>query len=200
MQFRLLYAGNLLKAAGARNRRAWEKHSIRRELHAQLNTLWKSNPALKYYSERSVEDPRGSPHQAFMDVLARRYARDGVGFVPLITAANGLVCELDIMFLRPERPGSILGQGGDIDNRVKVLLDGLRIPRSGSEMRRKEGDDPDPNPMYCLLEDDNLITSLKVTTDTLLFTLGKGPSEACVLITVNTANVDPFGSPWELHL
>jgi hypothetical protein len=199
MQFRLLYAGNLLKAASGKKTRVWEKHSIRRYLHAQLRQLWATNPALRYYSEHTVSEP-GSVDRPFMDVLAKRHEKSGLGFVPLITAANGLICELDILFLRAERPGRILEDSGDIDNRMKTLLDALRIPEHVGEMKRKDGDDPDPNPMYCLLENDNLITTLKVTTDTLLMTHDEMKNEVFLVITVNTANVDPFGSPWELHL
>jgi hypothetical protein len=93
-----------------------------------------------------------------------------------------------------------LQRGGDIDNRVKLLIDALRIPSDASEMKKRTGDDPDPNPMYCLLQDDNLITSFKVKTDRLLFSMGDSANEACVIIRVETAQIDPFGSPWELHL
>jgi hypothetical protein len=133
-------------------------------------------------------------------VLAHNYERAGIGFIPLMTEPNGLVCSLDILFLRPERPGSILESAGDIDNRIKTLIDALRVPSDGSEMKRREGDEPDPNPMYCLLQDDKLITSLKVEADRLLFTRGQSEHEAILIIHVETAQVDPFGSPWELHL
>jgi len=103
-----------------------------------------------------------------------------------VTEANGLVCSLDILFLRPEKPGSILGSAGDIDKRIKTLIDALRIPADGSEMKRHEGDDPDPNPMYCLLQDDALITTLKVETDRLLFTRGDSEHESILVIRVET--------------
>jgi hypothetical protein len=53
-------------------------------------------------------------------------------FAPLVTKKLDLVAELDVLFLRPEPPGSV-GHGGDIDNRIKTLLDSLRIPR-GNEL------------------------------------------------------------------
>jgi hypothetical protein len=90
--------------------------------------------------------------------------------------------------------------GGDIDNQVKVIVDALRRPKRDDEMPHKEDDDITPNPLYCLLEDDKLITGLRVKTDRLLFTLDQGQSEACAIIRVETAQIDPFGSPWELHL
>jgi hypothetical protein len=204
MEFHLIYTGDLLKSAGNSNRRTWEKHSIRRNLHEQIKRLWETHPALSYYRSRTVAiDDDGTPLQpekSFLDVLARNYEKGGIGFIPLMTEANGLVCSLDILFLRPERPGSIRDSAGDIDNRIKTLLDALRVPADSSEMKRREGDDADHNPTYCLFQDDKLITSLKVKTDRLLFTRGDSEHDAILVIRVETAQVDPFGSPWELHL
>jgi hypothetical protein len=81
-------------------------------------------------------------------------------------------CSLCTFSSSRKKPGSILESAGDIDNRIKTLIDALRIPADGSEMKRRTDDDPDPNPRYCLLQDDALITTLKVETDRLFFTRG----------------------------
>lgn len=86
--------------------------------------------------------------------------------MPLITEDHGIGCGLDILFLRRDKPGGIVNIGGDIDNRIKVLFDALRIPSSDSEVVGLPSDDPDP--FYCLLEDDKLITDVRITTDRLL--------------------------------
>jgi len=202
MEFHLIYAGNLIKS-GKRNR-AWEKHAIRRHFHDQLKRLWEIHPALRYYGDKTQErDDAGNPivpPRPFLDVMADNYSQGGIGMIPLITEPNGLVCSLDILLLRGSRPGTIMEAGGDIDNQVKTLVDALRRPKRGDEMPSKPDDEPTPNPLYCLLEDDKLITSLKVKTDRLLFTLDQGQSEACAVVRVETAQTDPFGSPWELHL
>lgn len=204
MEFHLIYSGDLLRSAGNSNRRVWEKHAIRRNLHTQLKKLWEVHPALKYYGAKTVEiDDDGKdviPRRPFLEHLAKRHEKSGIGFIPIMTEANGLVCTLDILFLRPENPGSILESAGDIDNRIKTLVDALRVPSDGSEMKKRQDDDPDPNPMYCLLQDDKLITTLKVQTDRLLFTQGESDHESILIIRVETAQIDPFGSPWELHL
>jgi hypothetical protein len=77
------------------------------------------------------------------------------------------VCSLDVIFLRRDEPGNLIQGGGDIDNRIKVLFDALRMPQSVEELA---GATPstDQEPFYCLLEDDRLITEVKVTTDRLL--------------------------------
>ena len=195
----MIYAGNLLRSGGNANRRAWEKHCLRRYFHDQLKRLWETNPALKYYGDKTLEWDH-KPPEPFLGHLAKNYDRGGFGFIPIATEGNGLVLSLDVLLLRPERPGAILDSAGDIDNRMKVLIDALRIPRDLSEMKRKDTDDPDPNPMYCLMSDDKLVTALKVKTDRLLIATGSSEQEACVVIRVETSQIDPFGSPWELHL
>jgi hypothetical protein len=58
-------------------------------------------------------------------------------------------------------------QGGDIDNRLKTLFDGLRIPKELKEIGGVPIED-DEKPFFCLLQDDALITEVKVRADTLL--------------------------------
>jgi hypothetical protein len=204
MKFHLIYSGDLLKSAGNNEHRTWEKHALRLHLHEQLKRLWETHPALKQYAAKTVEigdnGERIIPPKPFLDYLAHGYSRAGNGFIPLMTEANGLVCELDILLLRPEGPGQIIESAGDIDNRIKTLIDALRIPNHASEMKKKAGDKPDPNPMFCLLQDDKLITRLAVTTDRLLFPETESGREVMLIIKVETAQIDPFGSPWELHL
>ncbi len=94
-----------------------------------------------------------------------RYERGGILFVPLINELFGLVCTLDILFLRRDKPGAIVTKGGDIDNRVKTLIDALRVPKHADEMR---GSPDAVSPLFCLMADDALITELSVVTDRLL--------------------------------
>jgi hypothetical protein len=88
-------------------------------------------------------------------------------FIPLVTRLHGLVCEIDVTFLRREDPGAIVNAGGDIDNRLKTLFDALRIPHDASELGRSV-DSGDPLEIFCLLEDDVLITRLGLQTGRLL--------------------------------
>ena len=57
--------------------------------------------------------------------------------------------------------------GGDIDNRIKTLIDALRIP-SGGEIPDEWVPDEGDTPLFCLLEDDKLVSAFSVTTDRLL--------------------------------
>jgi hypothetical protein len=69
----------------------------------------------------------GKPHDT--KTLAETHAHYGFNFVPLVTHDMDLLCGLDILFLRPDKPGDVLW-AGDIDNRIKALIDALRIPKS----------------------------------------------------------------------
>ena len=71
--------------------------------------------------------------------------------------------------MRRDDPGGIVKNGGDVDNRLKVLVDGLRMPTEARELGSYQTIDPaDEDPFYCLLEDDSLITGISVTTDRLI--------------------------------
>jgi hypothetical protein len=104
-----------------------------------------------------------------------------------------VVCSIDILFLRRDEPGNLLKSGGDIDNRLKVLFDGLRLPQTKDEVGdNRPGVDEDP--FYCLLEDDKLVTELKVTTDRLLVPLGNGQAENDVELILHVKTI-PLNSP-----
>jgi hypothetical protein len=77
-----------------------------------------------------------------------------------------LLCELDVLFLRPDRPGDVL-RSGDIDNRMKTIFDALRVPSQESELGGYLVPADDETPFFCLLEDDNLITRITVEADRL---------------------------------
>jgi hypothetical protein len=176
VEFRLIYHGKL-PAASHTNTRVSEKHLIRKALHPQLKELWRVDPQLSWWlktegaKQVTLEDgttgwvPVGPQS---IERIADDYRICGFRFAPLIgncrlvTAA----CELDILFLRRDPPGQVM-TGGDIDNRMKVLFDAFRIPRHCSELRGAVPEDGE-DPFYCLLEDDSLITQIKITTDRLL--------------------------------
>ena len=102
-----------------------------------------------------------------LDFMALNFTKFGYRFVPLISKEFGIACSLDILFLRRDGPGNLIRSGGDIDNRIKVLFDALTVPTYNEQvhgMPPEKGEDP----FFCLLEDDNLITDVKVTTDRLL--------------------------------
>jgi hypothetical protein len=113
-----------------------------------------------------------------------------------------MYCDLDVLFLRAEPIGGLLNHnsgGGDIDNRMKVLFDAFGIPQRG-QLQPKPDDPPDPIPLFVLLSDDSLITSVKVTTDRLLTTETDDPAEACVIIHVHVRSINPLIAPYNLPI
>jgi hypothetical protein len=155
VNFRLTYDG-ALKAASQSDGRRVEKHKIRCVFSRQLNQLFEHrNEVLDEEMQHiSMED----------NPLVTR--GDFYCFA-LVRAKLNLVCDLDILFLRRENPGQLISGGGDIDNRIKVLFDALRMPQDDNEVRGFVSSDPNKM-LLCLTEDDRLITGFRVTTDRLL--------------------------------
>jgi hypothetical protein len=169
VQFRLVYRGRLPAQGGGKGgTRLGEKHAIRKYLHPQLKELWNQHDFLriKITGEVPAEGEILLPGMPEATLLANRFVEGKFRFLPLITKSNGLACKLDILFLRRDAPGNLIENGGDIDNRIKVLFDALKVPDRGSMMgfSPESGEDP----LFCLLEDDRLITEVSVVTDRLL--------------------------------
>jgi hypothetical protein len=217
LELRLLYKGRL--PAETSRPRVHDKHHIRRCFHAQLKELWSRYPPLdRQRTEKltlqvtpvnlishpggGVKEvvsyvPGSAPEGAkpWVEHVAEMYRICGFRFVPLVRKEAGFTCSLKILFLRRGHPGELISSGGDIDNRVKVLFDGLKMPKNYGEIQAtpEHGEDP----FFCLLEDDSLITTVEITTDRLLTPLIEDESETDVELVVHVTVIDPqalFGS------
>jgi hypothetical protein len=135
------------------------------------------------------------PQKLLVTHLAENYARCGYNFVPLVTNELSLICGIDILFLRPGNPGEII-TSGDIDNRLKVLFDALRMPTNSIELGKSLTPLDDKKPFFVLLEDDKLISHVSVETDTLLqfVTPKQDANEVRLIISVN---LRPFDIGWD---
>src|SRR5579872_7381145 len=114
MQFRLTYRG-LLRSGNSKNRA--HIHDVRRYFHRQLRQLWQQVPLDGYERLLKPADLPGN-----YSVL---YSVGDKTFAALVGPQTDLLAELDILFLRPAPPGALIGHGGDLDNRVKTLIDAL---------------------------------------------------------------------------
>lgn len=150
MRFTLHYRGPLRS-----NGRPDHKEAIRLELSDQLARLWQQHP-LSDMPELLLPK-QNQQLSALRDV-------DGVQHVALVTNEAFLVAELIVTMLRPGPPGAIL-QGGDLDNRLKTLFDALTVPQANQLglASRSHG-----RPIFCLLEDDQLITRVDARAEQLL--------------------------------
>lgn len=179
VEFRLLYEGELLPS-GNKNTRPAEKHAIRRILHRQLRRQWEVHEQLTEYARiagfqallgrgvprNAVPDSREELIKVGIDSIGKEWARVGYNFVPMVTDKHFVRCALDILLLRPEESKFIYTQG-DIDGQVKTIFDALQLPKS-LEQVGKAGPQDDETPFFCLLEDDRLISELRVNADQLL--------------------------------
>lgn len=156
VRFTLTYRGHLRGSGSAAH-----KHEIRRALHPQLQELWTHEP-LSHRAGIWLDAASGEPEagSALREVA-------GSSFAGLVQAGYKLVAELDLLLLRPEDPGSIL-QSADIDNRLKTLFDALRRPSQDQEVPSGWTPTAGESPLFCLLDDDRLITRVNVDTDRLL--------------------------------
>lgn len=168
MRLTLTYRGPLHAQSNSDTRKN-EKQAIRREFHKQILDLWETHPALdgiiaKWRTLDKADQIRNGDND-----FVTAYDIDGFRFVPLITKRSFLCCDLDILFLRKEPAGYIIDrESGDIDNRLKVLFDALRMPKE-QEIPDKDRPHVNENPFFCLLEDDALITGFRIETDRLLY-------------------------------
>jgi hypothetical protein len=206
MRFRLTYEGELRSTqrdaeGGQRDPLAVHKHTIRKEFHRQLKQLW---DASKFLSEAGVDktavrlrpgqvsavlgvgytgvSPR--PLTPLREYIASNFPCYGYRFVPLVCEEFSLLCSLDILFLRRDFLKGVIS-AGDLDNRVKTLIDTLRMPKNASELRGNEIPADEEDPFFCLLEDDNLVTSLSVESGVLLDPPKDGDGgDACVKLVI----------------
>lgn len=209
MKFRLTYEGVLRSTQGEARPHQTEplaahKHHIRREIHKQLKELWRTEPFLSTHKvsradaqSRPVSDEDSywgtdPKEQLPWDMaIADLYKENGYRFVPLVRDAAHLLCSLDILFLRRDTPGSII-HAGDIDNRIKTVIDALRKPHNPNELKGNETPAEGEDPFYCLLEDDRQVSHLSVETDRLLDPPAPKNTDASMVRLVITVNVRPY--------
>ena len=134
--------------------------------------------------------------RSVIEQVADEHAMCGFRFVPLVE--KDAACALDVLLLFRSEPHRLLNNAGDLDGRVKTLLDGLRKPQQCDEVT---GQTPaeDEDPFYVLLEDDHVVTELNVTTDRLFAPLeqGESPRDAVAVLRVRTRTFS--GNPLNIH-
>ena len=145
MKFRLIYNGDVLSSHAKKD----HKHAIRKTFHVQIKRL------LDVRVHKSVKDAEPAT-LGFSSIY---------NFVPMVwKLKHPPECSLDILLLQRHSPGKPI-HAGDIDNRLKTIVDALRIPSERQELPDSATPEPDEDPFFCLLEDDRLITHLSVETD-----------------------------------
>src|ERR1700687_4222484 len=130
MKFRFTYDGQLHASGTNGGPRPEDQWLIRRQMRPQLEELWRTHPALKglglsVYIGLGTGVHSGGPKPiniqpsgTVQSKLAQAIERDGYKFIPLVRKSLELTCELKIVFLRRDDPGSLILPGGDLDNRM----------------------------------------------------------------------------------
>jgi hypothetical protein len=166
VEFRLVYRGPLPSEPSP-----IDKHRIRQVLHPQLAILWEQNIQLKQqgYGIDPVTNVRSRLWEGLTFNVATQSGSHIYRFLPLITYDSGVTCAIDVLFMRRDAAGGLFrhGGGGDLDNRMKVLFDALRMPENDKEIQNIPPQ-PGEDPFFCLLQNDKFIDHLSITTDRLL--------------------------------
>jgi hypothetical protein len=198
MRFRLCYEGDLRPtqrdALGTeRDKLAPHKQQIRRCFHRQLKHLWETNEFLRESRRRPDGNIGvGEGRLKLSEYLASQYQKFGYRFVPLVIDELSLLCSLEMLFLRRDVPGSVI-VAGDIDNRIKTLIDALRAPKSPNELVGSDATpSPDDDPFYCLLWDDRQVTHFSVETDMLLDPLVPNDADQRKVRVIITVDLRPY--------
>jgi len=211
LKFRLTYEGELRATqrdplAHQINPLAPHKHDIRRCFHKQLKRLWEVNDFLSKYrrhpGDNSVDARPIYRSEAWfghkeedkiplVDYIASKHNEHGYKFVPLVCEEFSLLCSLDILFLRRDIPGSAI-EAGDIDNRIKTIIDALRKPANANELRGNEVPKDGETPFFCLLEDDKLVSHFSAETDTLLDEVTQDDADRSKARVIITVEIRPY--------
>jgi hypothetical protein len=188
MKFTLIYDGPL---PAGKNKRALYAAQIRNKLHPQMRDLWNHHVIFRqlartartipdlgagYWTGKEIvwspsqlpewNDPIPPLREGQTDFCAPINVPSVGAFLPIVRNSIYLVCGIDILFLRQEKPiGVFEDEAGDLDNRIKCFFDGLTIPNAE---QARAGEDPCADPLCCLLENDKLISDFSIRTGRLL--------------------------------
>lgn len=157
----LKYSGEIPSEQQGNDKQIAAKQDIRRVFSSQLRKHWRQQAPLAQWLANGLPIATHAQNQPCSVEGNSPFFRVNIcGFsaIPLVSYINRLSCELEMSFLGEGR--SLVKRAGDLDNRVKVVFDALRIPHNNGEVPGSmfgKGQE-----LFCLLEDDSLITKFCV--------------------------------------
>jgi hypothetical protein len=189
MKFRLTYDGKL---PSINPRKSWKptEWEIRAQISNQLAELYKIHPVLSREPRIAMWTNEGTgSRQTYVERFRQPINVGGHNCIPLVRESLALSCTLDVLFLRQQAAGSLI-TGGDIDNRIQLLFDALKMP----DRSDLDSGMPDNVPSHYLLENDSLITGVSVQTDRLLVPKTANINHSLLLIdvTVRVMQITPW--------
>lgn len=213
LKFRLTYEGEIPSGQSSPGA---AKVAMRESFHFQLKRLWEKTDFLESAFTRTPEAPektvqnvlaggRGAMHTGLASVdagsfplkeaIGNLHKENGYRFIPLVSKNFWTKCSLDILFLRSDGITAPVS-AGDLDNRVKTIIDALKRPKSANELTSYKGESE--SLFFVLLEDDDLIDGLKVEADNLLSPNPNGDfknarwSKLVISVTITPFKIDGF--------
>jgi hypothetical protein len=168
LQITLTYSGPVPACQGP-DKHTEQKHKIRMCFSKQLEHKFSHMPTLMHWGEHLSRVQLVEGRAVVPPIIAHAepfYEMETCGYlgVPIVAAHNGLGCHLDIEVMRRSGAGGVLAggdNGGDIDNRLKPLLDALALPLQPNQVPGHQWGQGQR--MYCLLEDDALVSQLTIS-------------------------------------
>ena len=193
MRFPLSFEGSLPSSGNddaahpkpSKLKAVWE---IRNAIHPQLGRLRQLRKAFRGDDGAS---------QMMLVTLNEPVAEDDHQFFPLVRPSLMLKCGLRIEMLVNHEIASVVTKTGDLDNRLKTVIDGLRCPKGSHEVKRYKQANTDP--YHCLLADDALITSLHIDTYRHLAAPDAAPPNHVrlnIMVTIEPAENDVLNRPF----
>ncbi len=186
MKFRLIYKGKI----GSNLRNPNYKLRLRENFHPQIKELWEIQPLLDL---KSWIYPVNSNNK-----LSLLMNRGGITYAPLVSDKVGLRAELNILLLRPYAPGRLISQQSDIYNQIKILIDSLKVPDENQTISTEKNPFYKNCPVFCLLEDDSLVTGFSVETDRLLDSTST--DNVIAIVQVNITCTTPIFGSWGIAI
>jgi len=84
----------------------------------------------------------------------------------MVCQEYNVLCGVELLILRRDRPGNVL-QSSDLDNRLKVIFDALKMPNKPNELGDNQPQDGE-DPLFVLVQEDSLFSHVSIETDELL--------------------------------
>jgi len=158
MEIILTYKGHI--PAKTSNKKAiW---NMRKSFHNQLIKIWDKQP-FQILSEWYKSEQHASSFENFHEKFIKKH--DGVTFIPIYGRTIGIGVSLDITLLTGMEEKNKVLKAGDLDNRIKRIIDGLRVPIQKGELCNDLANNSE---WHCLLEDDDAVISLNAQMGTYL--------------------------------
>jgi hypothetical protein len=171
VDFTLKYAG--LVMTGPSTVAKLSRTNLREAFHKQLAILWRVHPYLKDLDPGTF--PRQRQRTQRLDEVAPkvhyglwyRCLEGGYDYVPIVHYGHRAHCHLAIRVHSLRAPGGIIHSGADLDNRLGVVIDALKMPDPTGPYDESNSTGEEPM-MFCLLENDDLVTKISIESFRLL--------------------------------